>query len=62
MTTINVKKTVQIDVEMKLSEFDAEELLFFLKTACTAPRPMNQSSPDSNIVRILADAIMKGMK
>ncbi len=60
-TEITVSKTVQVHVSLNLSGFDAEELVYFLKTACSPPRIPDARGP-SNIIRHLADAISEGMK
>jgi len=60
MMAINVKRIVEVSVDMTLDEQQAGELLDFLRTAVTvtAPRPMTPGSRPTNIVRELADALI----
>lgn len=61
MAEISVKAVFELKIEASLTRSEAEELLFFLKTACTPPRAPS-AVPHTDIVRRLAIAIEGGLK
>lgn len=62
MKDINVNVVVEISVDMTLNKAEATELLYFLKSAVTAPVIREPGYRPTNIVRRLADAIELGVQ